>query len=106
MFLKKNIKASGIAEVVIALSIISLCFTVASLVFIRATSTPMKFQDVKNQTEIQSEILIRMYENTASMEIDEQTYTSETDEFSDSLELITYTGFDDRIVWQQQWMKE
>lgn len=106
MFLRKHIPASGIAEVVIALTIIALCFTVASLIFIRTTSAPMKFQDVKKQTEIQSHVLIHMYENTAALEIDETEPNIETDSYSDSLELFTFTGSDQRILWQQQWVKE
>lgn len=106
MFLRKHIPASGIAEVVIALSIIALCFTVASLIFIRTTSAPMKFQDVKKQTEIQSHVLIHMYENTTELEIDETEPTIETDSYSDSLEIFTFTGSDQRILWQQQWVKE
>jgi len=106
MFLRKHIPASGIAEVVIALTIIALCFTVASLIFIRTTSAPMKFQDVKKQTEIQSRVLIHMYENTTALEIDETEPNIETDSYSDSLEIFTYTGSDQRILWQQQWVKE
>lgn len=106
MFLRKHIPASGIAEVVIALSIIALCFTVASLIFIRTTSAPMKFQDVKKQTEIQSQVLIHMYENTTALEIDETEPNIETDSYSDSLEIFTFTGSDQRILWQQQWVKE
>lgn len=104
--MRKYIPASGIAEVVIALSIIALCFTVASLIFIRTTSAPMKFQDVKKQTEIQSQVLIHMYENTTALEIDETEPNIETDSYSDSLEILTFTGSDQRILWQQQWVKE
>lgn len=106
MFLRKHIQASGIAEVVIALAVIAMCFTVASLVFIRTTSAPMKFQDVRKQTEIQSSILIKMYENESELEIEETDLNKETDPFTDSLEVLTFTGSDQRILWQQQWVKE
>lgn len=102
MFLRKTIQASGIAEVVIALSIIALCFTVASLVFIRATSSPMKFQDVKKQTEIQSELMLRMMNKDPTMEIDEVEMTVEEDGFSDSLKVYTYLGSDERVIWRTQ----
>lgn len=102
MFLRKKIQASGIAEVVIALSIIALCFTVASLVFIRATSSPMKFQDVKKQTEIQSELMLRMMNNDPTMEIDEVEMIVEEDDFSDSLKVYTYLGSDERVIWKGQ----
>ena len=108
MFLRKYIHASGIAEVVIALAIISMCFTVASLVFIRTTSAPMKFQDVRKQTELQSSILIKMYENEVELdlEIEGLEINKEVDPFSDSLEVFTFTGSDQRILWQQQWTIE
>lgn len=120
MFLKKHIQASGVAEVVIALSIIALCFTVASLVFIRATSAPMRFQDVKTQTEIQSKLLEDMFLSTyAKASSDERTSvegsgkesifaeaTIDEDPFSDSLEVLTFMGSDQRILWQQQWIKD
>lgn len=102
MFLRKKIQASGIAEVVIALSIIALCFTVASLVFIRATSSAMKFQDVMKQTEIQSELMLRMMNNDPTMEIDEVEMTVEEDSFSDSLKVYTYLGSDERVIWKGQ----
>ncbi len=108
MFLRKHIHASGIAEVVIALAIISMCFTVASLVFIRTTSAPMKFQDVRKQTELQSSILMKMYENEAELNLDIEglEINKEVDSFSDRLEVFTFTGSDQRILWQQQWTIE
>jgi hypothetical protein len=106
MVLIKHIKSSGIAEVVIALAVIAMCFTVASLVFIRTSSAPMKFQDVRKQTEIQSSILMKMYQEDRDIEIDETEMGKETDMFSDSLEVLTFTGSDNRILWQQQWFKK
>ncbi|MCF8414624.1 MAG: hypothetical protein K9G40_00165 [Crocinitomicaceae bacterium] len=106
MVLIKHIKSSGIAEVVIALAVIAMCFTVASLVFIRTSSAPMKFQDVRKQTEIQSSILMKMYQEDRDIEIDETEMGKETDMLSDSLEVLTFTGSDNRILWQQQWFKK
>lgn len=105
MLLTKKIKASGIAEVVIALSVIALCFTVASLVFIRSTTSPMKFHDVKKQTEIQSTLMMRMMNNDLNMEVDDVELSIEEDEFSDSLKVYTYLGSDERVIWRGQ-MKE
>src|SRR5688572_28079109 len=102
MFLNKRIKASGIAEVVIALAVISMCFTVASLVFIRSNSAPMKFQDVKTQTEIQSEAMKRMFLQEELPEDGDFNINKEIDEFSDSLEVVTYSGSDERTLWVQQ----
>jgi len=106
MFLRTHIKASGIAEVVIALAVIAMCFTVASLVFIRSTSAPMKFQDVKKQTEIQSGILIQLYENVDELEFDEADLTKDVYPFSERIKFLTFTGSDQRILWQQQWTRK
>ncbi len=104
MVLNKHIAGSGIAEVVVALAIISICFTVASLVFIRATSAPMKFQDVRIQTEIQSEVLMHMYdESDAELHLASSEYRKEQDLNSDQLEQCVFEGTDGRIVWIQQW---
>lgn len=104
MVLNKHIAASGIAEVVVALAIISICFTVASLVFIRATSAPMKFQDVRIQTEIQSEVLMHMYdESDKELDLASSGYRKEQDLNSDQLEQCVFEGTDGRILWIHQW---
>ena len=108
MFLKRKIPASSIAEVVVALAVIAICFGIASLVFVRSAKTTSKFMDVKKQTEIQSEIMEKMLlddlpeiEKTSSeLELDFQP--SET---SDSLTVIHFLSDDERIVWTQELMK-
>lgn len=108
MLLKYQLKSSSIAEVVIALAVISLCFTVASLVFIRATSAPMKFQDVKRQTEIQSQTLIQLYQNKPKLEIDCEGVKAETEVEMGTklLNVTTFKGSDERILWQQEWLRK
>lgn len=101
MFLTRRIIASGVAEVVIALAIISVCFTVASLIFIRSTSSPMKFQDVKIQTEIQSLIMKNMYLDDGSLENYDFNINMEEDFENDSLQILTFTGSDQRVLWKQ-----
>ena len=100
-----KIKASGIAEVVIALVIISICFSVASLVFIRATSSSMKFQDVKTQTEIQSIIFQKLKEQNIGKLSEDYTYFVDNDLNYDSLQTWTFTGTDERVLWKQHWYK-
>ena len=96
-----KIKASGIAEVVIALVIISICFSVASLVFIRATSSSMKFQDVKTQTEIQSIIFQKLKEQNIGKLSEDYTYFVDNDLNYDSLQTWTFTGTDERVLWNE-----
>lgn len=109
MFLKRKIKASSIAEIVVALAVIAICFGVASLVFIRSTSTTTKFLDVKKQTEIQSEILEKMYldqgEEIKNTDIELETIL-EPDEINDSLQVLNFLGSDQRIVWSQHVFKK
>jgi hypothetical protein len=108
MFLKTRIAASSIAEVVIALTIIALCFGVASLVFVRGTSMASRFQDVRHQTEIQSQLfesLLKDNDSIRDQEFEDITVIITADEDNDSLELIEFTAFDNRSVWKQQILK-
>lgn len=104
MLLKRKIQASSIAEIVIALAVIAICFAVASLVFIRSTSTTSKFMDVKKQTELQSEILEKLYrdqledvENTG-IEVEVESLPAD----NDSLIEVRFLGQDERLIWSQE----
>ena len=105
MGITMKIKASGIAEVVIALVIISICFSVASLVFIRVTSSSMKFQDVKTQTEIQSIIFQKLKEQNIRKLSEDYAYFVDNDLNYDSLQTWTFIGTDERVLWKQHWYK-
>lgn len=108
MFLKRKIASSSIAEVVIALTVIALCFGVASLVFIRSMNTTSRFMDVKKQTFIQSEILKHLYkQDLQDVEWDIEGIQVNTipDEFNDSLEILEFVSADERIIWKQQYVK-
>lgn len=105
----QKVKASSIAEVVIALSIIALCFGIASLVFIRSLSTSARFEDVRKQTEIQSQVLKFLFTESDSlrtMQPDETTVEISSDELSDSVEVITIKSLSDRLLWNQQILKK
>jgi hypothetical protein len=103
--MRTKISASSIAEVVIALSIIALCFGIASLIFIRSMSVTSRFQDLRIQTEIQSDIFQCLYKDLDS--IQNLTYESittfhERDAFNDSLHVIEFKTSDDKVLWKQQ----
>lgn len=108
MFLRRKIPSSSIAEVVIALAIIALCFGIASLVFIRSNKTTSKFMDIKKQTEFQSLVLEKLYEDKLD-EIDWENTEFELevspDEFNDSLQIVRLYGDDHRLIWEQQVLK-
>ena len=100
MVLIKKIASSSIAEVVVALAIIAMCFTVASLVFIRSINGTMKFNDFKEQTKIQSELLQKMLD-------DERDFEYEMGESAmDSVNVYEFSGSDNKIIWRQEWLKE
>lgn len=105
----RKLNASSIAEVVIALSIIALCFGVAALVFIRSLNVTTRFQDIRNQTEIQSEIMRSQLRDNDSVPLIEKDFViveTIADEKSDSCKVVLFKGSDDRIIWQQQIIKK
>lgn len=109
MFLKRKIKGSSIAEVVVALAVIAICFTIASLIFIRTTNTTSKFMDVKKQTELQSELMEKL-QNGKAETVDETelelTIEKSDNEFSDSIQTITFSSDDERLIWTINTPKE
>lgn len=100
----KRINSSSIAEIVIALAIISMCFTVASLVFIRATNSTLKFQQFKDQTRVQSLLMEMMVEQEVDLSAPDFQNRA-VDVTSDSIVAVEYVGNDDRIIWRQEWIK-
>jgi hypothetical protein len=105
MFLNHKIAASSIAEVVIAMTIIALCFGIASLVFIRSTTKTTSFQTVKDQTEIQCIVWKQLQLNEPPIEIDDFELTSSIDENNDSILVHSYTNLYDKTVWKQQGLR-
>ncbi len=107
MFLRGRVRAASLAEVVIAIAVIALCFGVASLVFVRSTRSASNFQDIKKQTEIQSAIWKALHKREKPEEWAGNEFRSEKDEdYSDSLEIIEFTGSDNKVIWQQHWVNE
>lgn len=101
----KRINSSSVAEIVIALAIISMCFTVASLVFIRATNSTLKFQQFKDQTRVQSLLMEMMVEQEVDLSAPDFQNRA-VDVTNDSIVAVEYVGNDDRIIWRQEWIKE
>ena len=105
MFLKKKIQASSLTEVIIAISIIALCIGIASLVFIRSTRVTINFQDVKRQTEIQSNLWKSLFLQEAEIGEVDDIQQQEIDGINDSLVVIEFIGADEKIIWKQDWIK-
>jgi type II secretory pathway pseudopilin PulG len=60
----KRVVASTIAEFVIAITIIAICFTIASQVFMQASRSTIQFKEVKEQTEFQSLMIDALIHDT------------------------------------------
>ncbi len=107
--INQKIPASSIAEVVIALTIIALCFSVAALIFIRSMNVTSRFQDVRKQTEIQSKILESLYKENDSIpfiEEEDVEVTVTQDESNDSLNTVDFLADDNRLIWKIQSIKK
>jgi hypothetical protein len=106
MFLKKKIAASSLAEVVIALAVIALCFGVASMVFTRSVMVTTGFEEVRVQTEIQSRIWEQLQNGEPEMDFEGIEIHTEADALSDSLLVDSYLGLNGRMIWNQQRLKD
>ncbi len=101
----KKVKATSIAEVVIALAIIAICFTVASLVFIRSISGMRKFVDFKNQTSIQNKLMEQMLEGESTFEFNDLD-VEELKSENDSLVEYHFSNSDNKLIWKQEWLRK
>lgn len=106
MLLKKKIASGSLAEVVIALAVIALCFGVASLVFVRATKVATSFEDLRLQTEVQSALWEQLHTGRTAELPDGVQVTRENDPEEDSVLVEAFTGTSEQIIWQQQKIKD
>lgn len=106
----KRVPASTIAEFVIAITIIAICFTIASQVFMQASRSTIQFKEVKEQTEFQSLMIDALIHDTlptvsewkgelGTMEI--STTRKDSVVFSD-ITLIS----NQKTTWQQTFFSE
>ncbi len=105
MSLKKYIPASSIAEVVIAITVIATCIGISSLIFSRSLRVTTDFESVKMQTELQSDLWKRMVLSQPVEAPELVTMEKEDDLLSDSVSVLVFKGLNDRLLWQQHWLK-
>jgi len=105
MFLRKRLIASSLAEVVIALSIIALCFGMASLIFVRFTTVSTNFQFVKKQTEIQSLLWKKLQTSSALLEYDEVEIEEVGTEDSEKSMHYIVRDLKGKTIWEQEVIK-
>lgn len=77
MSMKNKVASSSLIEVIIAISIISICIGVSSLIFIRTTKTYTSFENARKQTEIQSAIWSSLYGIESTIEVDDVVIESQ-----------------------------
>ncbi|MCJ8289324.1 MAG: hypothetical protein HRT58_22100 [Crocinitomicaceae bacterium] len=106
MFLNRKIQASGIAEVVIAISVIALCIGIASLVFVRSTKSTVNFQQVRKQTEIQSQLWEKLYSQENEVEAPEDLQLEIQSTSNDSIDVLIFKASDGKVVLKQDWWHE
>lgn len=101
-----KLRASSVAEVVIALTIIAICFTIASQVFVRANRSTILFREVEEQTEFQSMMLDALIADTLPVQKDwkgEFGTIEETLTRKDSVSFREYKlSTNQRTTWQQE----
>lgn len=105
MFLRKKIVASSLAEVVIALAVIALCFGVAALVFVRSMMVTTAFEEVRQQTEIQSVLWEQLQTGQGTLDLEGVQLETEEDPLEDSLVIESFIGVAGKVIWQQQRVK-
>ena len=105
MHLKSHIKASSIAEVVIAIAVIATCIGISSLIFSRSIHVTTDFESVKMQTELQSDVWKHLVLSESIEAPELVTLEKESDLLNDSLDVLVFKGLNDRLLWQQHWLK-
>lgn len=106
----KRIQASTIAEMVIALTIIAICFTVASQVFMQASRSTIQFREVQDQTAFQSMMMEALIHDTLpdvhvwkSDLTTIETVKTQKDSVTFSEYLLTANR---KTIWQQSFFSE
>jgi type II secretory pathway pseudopilin PulG len=106
----KRIEASSIAELVIALSIIAICFAVASQIFMQASRSTIQFKEVKEQTEFQSLLLEALTTDTIPAVNDWKGELGTIEVTTLKKDSVTMRDFalqnDGRTIWQQTFFSE
>ena len=105
MFLNQKIQASSIAEVVIAIAVIALCFGIASLIFVRSSMVATSFESVRIQTLIQSQLWEEIHGEESTLEIEGLQVLEHSDELEDSVTVSSYILPDGKTIWQQHKLK-
>lgn len=106
----KSLKASSIVELVIALSVISICLAVATRVFVQNNKSTIRFRDAKCQSEFQSLVFEALRSDTLpAIEtwIDEETQIITLDlDRSTKYRKVFVLKSNDKQLWRQEFGNE
>lgn len=105
MHLDPKIPASGIAEVVMAIAVIAACIGISALVFARTIRVTTDFESVRMQTELQSHIWKQMVQAESPIAPEAVTLVIDEDPIHDSVQMVTFFGNNERLLWTQHWLK-
>jgi type II secretory pathway pseudopilin PulG len=106
----KRLPASSIAEMVIALSIIAICFAVASQVFMQSSRSTIQFREVKEQTEFQSLMIDALIHDTLPSVKDWNGELGTAEVQTTKKDSVTFSDFslisNQKTTWQQAFFSE
>lgn len=110
MAVTQRIPASSIAEMVIALSIIAICFGVASQVFMQSSRSTIQFKEVKEQTEFQSLMIDALIHDTVPSVRDWKGELGTAEVVTTKKDSVTFSEFslhsNQKATWQQAFFSE
>lgn len=102
MFLSVKVKSSSITEVVIAMTIIAICFGVASIVFARSMMVTQNFQDVKSQTEVQGVIWKDLMSEERDFSSDDFAFVNSEMEKPSIFDVVDFVSNGNDLLWNQE----
>jgi hypothetical protein len=106
----KRTAASTIAEFVIAMTIIAICFTVASQVFIQTNRSTIQFKEVKEQSEFQSLLIDALMHDTVPAVSDWKGELGTMEVSTTKKDSVVFSEItlinNQKTIWQQTFFSE
>src|SRR3989338_8262683 len=104
----RQIPASTIAEFVIAMTIIAICFTVASQVFMQTSRSTIQFKEVNEQTEFQSLMIDALIHDTLPAVSDWKGELGTMEVITTKKDSVTFSKIslisNQKTTWQQTFL--
>lgn len=102
-----KVKASGMAEMIIAVCIISIAIGLFSLLFIRSTSSNLNYLEIKNQTEIQNQVYQSLLiNNDDSLFIfNKSGIKTDLKKLNNKLSQLIWINSGGKVLWSQEFFE-